>query len=385
MTRSFWQKRNVERLDDVDVVVVGGGMTGLSAAHWLTRLDPDAKVILLERGLVASGASGRNAGFLIQGHATSFAEDVDRFGMDDAVALWEYTLENRDLLLSTLGDEELRARRSGSATVAGSVREAKLLEESASLLSDAGHTATYLDATETNTRLHSEGFFGGLFVPTGATLDPVACAHAIANGAAFSILEGRKTHEITSGPRGCRVHADGLRVDTRRVVVAVNAATSQLLPEVTGTVVPVRAQMLSTEPVPYTLKLPVYSHEGYYYVRQEPNGCVLVGGARNRHELAERGFEDATTAPLQQDLVEYVTTHFPWANGLNVSGRWSGTMGFTETKLPRLGVLPDRGPVTWIGGFSGHGMSMAFVAGRAVAEVAMGQRTHPVVERLFRG
>src|SRR5690606_36835383 len=197
------------------------------------------------------------------------------------------------------------------------------------------------------------------------------------------VLEGVTGEDVVPLGDRCRIEADRCVVEAAQVVVAVNAATGLVLPELVDVVRPTRAQMLVPDPRPRVLKQPVYTHEGYHYIRQTIDGEVLLGGARHKHFSAEVGFEDATTIALQSDLADYLAGHFPWVGDYSVRRRWSGTMGFTERRMPRVVTLPARGTLTWVGGFSGHGMSSALALGRAVAENVAGGEA-PVLA-LFRG
>ena len=382
-TLSIWQDAGRHRVPGVDVAVVGAGIIGMSTAYWITKLRPGMRVVVIEASRVGAGASGRNAGFLLQGHATSYAEDVDTFGPATAAMLWQFTLDNRDLILETFDADRVQARPTGSLIAAGSVAEARRLERSRDLLDAAGFATRYHPEKELNAALGSRAFFGALEVPTGTVIDPIRLLRAIRQSADLEIVEGAAVTAIESDGGGCRLETDQDFFHADRVIVAVNAATSVLLPEVTGHVVPRRAQMFSTEPLEARLAQPVYSHEGYYYIRQLTGGEILVGGARHLHVDAEVGYEDATTVALQRDLSTYLSTHFPWASNHKVRRRWSGTMGFTSDRMPRAGHPPDRGPVTWIGGFSGHGMSMGFLIGRVLAEYTLGSEPHPMLKLIL--
>ena len=98
MTRSFWQAR--ARDAHYDFAIVGGGLLGCSVAYWLRRARPNARLVIVERYELAAGASGRNAGFVLQGTAANYAADVERFGRGVARELWQRTLESRDLMFS---------------------------------------------------------------------------------------------------------------------------------------------------------------------------------------------------------------------------------------------------------------------------------------------
>ncbi|MEM8599964.1 MAG: FAD-binding oxidoreductase, partial [Bacteroidota bacterium] len=169
------------------------------------------------------------------------------------------------------------------------------------------------------------------------------------------------------------VHTTRGTMRAERVVLALNAYAPLLVPDLAPFVRPVRAQMLATAPVAPLLTRPVYSHEGYYYVRQHTDGRLLVGGARHRHRDEEVGYEDATTPALQADLEAYLAEHVPTASPVQVERRWSGTMGFSPDGLPLVGALPGHPESRWLGGFTGHGMGFAVRLARLAVREMVGE------------
>ena len=93
MSFSHWHRRDLANTH-VDVLIVGAGISGLSAAFWLRRRDPDLRVTIVDRGRVGSGASGRNAGFMTCGSIAHFDRHVERLGVDTALSLWNLTRDN---------------------------------------------------------------------------------------------------------------------------------------------------------------------------------------------------------------------------------------------------------------------------------------------------
>lgn len=355
-----------------DVAIVGGGIAGVSAAYWLRQFDPGLAVVLIERATLAHGASGRNAGFLLQGTDADFARTVEARGPEAARRLWQFTQENRDGLVEALEGMDVGMASSGSLTVAGDKAEDARLRRAAALLRAEGVDVAYLSPEEVTRRTGSVGFLGALHVSGGAMLHPVrtVCALAVRSGA--RIVEHHAVQSLEPSGDGVRLRTSGGTLEAGRVVLALNAYLPRLVPDLAAFVRPVRAQMLATTPQPIALDLPVYSHEGYFYIRQLATGEVLLGGARHLHREGEVGYDDATTEPLQADLAAYLHRHFPALAEASVSRRWSGTMGFSATGLPAFGDVPEVAGAWWVGGFTGHGMGYGFRMGRTVAAAVLG-------------
>jgi glycine/D-amino acid oxidase-like deaminating enzyme len=330
------------------VLVVGGGITGVSLLYWLRgRVD----AVLVERHHLAAGASGRNAGFLLAGVAACYAEAVRRFGRERARAIWGFTVETHDLLSEALREHGIGYRRAGSEILPAGPEETEDLAASAELLREDGFEASW-DGRR-------------LLNPRDGELDPVLTVSALAALAPVdSIREGVTVEGIEASPAGVRVHAGGRECLAGSVVLATNAYTNLLLPEIE--IAPVRAQMLATGPDPRRLvERPTYAERGFRYWRQLGDRRLLVGGFRH-HALEEEVGHDATPTPGIQALLDAETRRL--GGRAPVTHRWAGIMGFTKDQLPFVGPLPGRPGVWLCGGYSGHGMGFAFQCARDLAE-----------------
>jgi glycine/D-amino acid oxidase-like deaminating enzyme len=149
------------------------------------------------------------------------------------------------------------------------------------------------------------------------------------------------------------------------VILATNAYTPALVHEVK--IQPTRAQMLASEPVLRSVcDVPTYSHSGYRYWRQLRGGEVLVGGWRDTSPETEVGYDEKPTAQIPEHLEAQLAL---MTGGAEVTHRWAGIMGFTETGLPLVGPVDGMRNVYVCAGFNGHGMGFAFMSAKQLVEM----------------
>ena len=369
-TASPWQHPfNAE----ADVVIVGGGIIGAATAFWLRRLAPDRRVLILEARHLAHGASGRNAGFLLLGTHSDYASAVDTYGAERARRIWQFTRESFRHIVDDVEPGDIGLETNGSVIAAGSLEEADRLRRSHALLADDGVESRWLNAEAVELETGLRGMHGALVVAEGGALDPMRLVRQLVLQSGAEVREGVAVAGVESaGERMRIVLRAGGSVTAEHVLLAPGPRLPELVPALGETVRPIRAQMLATVPMPSLLPRPVYSHEGYFYLRQRDDGRLLLGGARHLHREAEVGFEDATTRALQKDLESYLRQHVPAAEGIQVERRWSGTMGFSQDGLPILGSVPGVPRALYATGFTGHGMGYGVRFGLLAARRLLG-------------
>jgi len=349
----FWQPPGTrypgELPASADVLIVGGGITGVSLLHHLGKRGIDA--VLVERFHLAAGASGRNAGFLLAGVASSYAEAVRTYGRARARELWLMTAENHDAMLAALPAPAAGYRRAGSHVLASGPEEALELEESADLLSADGIKVSW-DGSR-------------LFNPTDGELDPCSLVEGIARSCrAGAICEGVAVDGIVCDGEAVEVSAGGRLCRAGKVLLATNAYTPQLLAGVP--IFPKRAQMLAVAPGGTASgSVPTYSHHGYRYWRTLETGALLIGGWRDTALEAEVGYGDQPTDDVQARIEAFL----PHLGAVRpVTHRWAGTMGFTGDGLPIVGPVEGMPNVYVCAGFNGHGLGFAFSSAKGLVD-----------------
>lgn len=352
-----------------DVVVVGAGFSGLGAA-WAAA-EAGASVVVLEARTVASGASGRNAGFLLAGPAMGYTQSVEAIGEAQTLEIWRLTEDNHALLVSLVEADGIECGylRRGSMSLAASDEEWEAMQEDCRRMTAAGIAACAVDRTslpQPFDRLYE----GGVYYAGNGEIDPGAFLRGLAGRLTgdVSIFEGTRVCDLVEeGGGAVRVrHARG-SVVASAAVVATNAYTSALLPA--AAIEPTRGQVAATGPLPrVVVPFPMYADRGFQYWRQTSEGRLVVGGWRNLDMAGEVGIEEALAPQVQSAVTAFIARVSP----ATVERQWAGIMGFTPDHFPLVGRVPGR-TNTWLAaGYSGHGVAMAFSCGALASRASLG-------------
>lgn len=336
----------LERDLSADVAIVGGGIAGIATAYALVR--EGANVAVLERGEIAEGASGRNAGFVLGGVAANYVAACRQYGADRALRIFRFTFANRVLFRAAIHTNSIdcAAAWNGSDQLAGDHAEWLEIAESARRL--AGHgVRVRLEPAERKAVYDEDG-----------EIHPVRFVRGLAD-AAEKLGARIHTRTAVTGVTPSEVRTATATVRAGAVVLCTNAYTRHLAQT---RVRPVRGQICATAPVARRIfPRPTYAARGYRYWRQLSDGRVLVGGWRDTAVAEEVGEDDGTSDTIQRQLDAWLATQ-----GIDapVTHRWGGTMGFSHDGLPYIGRAADG--IYRCGGFTGHGQGYALAAGELV-------------------
>lgn len=363
---------------EADVVVVGAGLTGCSAALALT--EKGAKVVVCEAETVGNAASGRNGGMCNTGFAQDFATMSARFGRDEATRLYR----TFDDAVSTV-EQLVRAhgidcsfKRSGKLKLAVKPEHYDKLARAQELLAQQADPDTRM-VTQADLReeVGSDRYFGGLIFEKGAGMHVgrfvVGLAEAAARAGALiyertpvtglrRLASGK--HEVST-PRG--------RVVASQVLLASGITQVGPFGWVRRRIVPVGAFIIVTEPLPMDLldtllprrRMTVDTKNLVNYFRATPDNRLLFGG-RARFAVSNPKSDTKSGAILQAAMVEV----FPTLADARIDYCWGGMVDMTRDRLPRAG---ERDGIYYSMGYSGHGTQMSTYMGRIMADVMGGQ------------
>ncbi|ATH07380.1 hypothetical protein BIY24_05335 [Halobacteriovorax marinus] len=379
MSVSLWQDRSKTtnpKVQDFDVVIIGGGIAGLSTAYWLLKEEAGLKIALLEKGELASGATGRNAGFITCGSVEHFNRLVGKHGRDEALEIWNFSEKNLELLEEEIirdNKEALQFEKKGSFSLASTEEEFEELKKSYSLMKDLGIEVEILEKDQIQERLNAEGFVGGIKYVKDASVHPVLLLDEIykkiKDNENFCVLENSEVFNIESSGELKVIHSRSGKYQAQLVVMATNGYSAQLHPFFEDKIYPTRGQILATESLPKLLEGPCYANFVLDYFRQTPSGEIVIGGFRQLKKDTEVGYSDEVTDIIQDALEEFLNTHIPKIKGCSITHRWSGIMGFSSDGQPMVGAIPSDPQIYFVGGFTAHGLGLAFHCGKCLADV----------------
>lgn len=357
-----------------DVCVVGGGITGCSAALHLARRG--YRVKLLEARRIGWGASGRAGGHIQPGVGTDMEVVAAGLGREDARRVWNITLEAMDLL-ETLVDEYAIPCDLQRGYVHAAIRPRHLRyyrELQQRLADDYGYDGMHwLDRDALQERVRTDRYIGGLYEPRGGSLHPLNYTLGLARAAQSLGVELHENSPVTRIEHGspARVHTAGGDVRADHVVLACNAYLDDLEPKLCAKIMPVSNYVVATEPLSDEQIEGTLPHKDavsdanfvldYYHLSADRR--LLYGG--------EVSYDGREPRHLRRRLEAKMVRLFPVLRGIRIEYMWGGRVGITLNRFPHFGRVG--GNVFFAHGYSGQGLAMAGMAGKLLAEAIDGQ------------
>jgi hypothetical protein len=374
MSTSFWLDRSPGTTKSIfDVVIVGGGITGLSTAYWLQKEDPSLKVAIVEKHRVGFGASGRNAGFVTCGSVEHFNRMISKHGLDQALEIWRFSETNLKLLKEEIvGENALKIgfEQKGAFSLAATDAEISELKKVSEIMSSLKIPNEILSEEQVTSRLGTTNFVGGIKYVDDASTNPISLLEAIRGRLDTTIIEGTEVFKIEATDDGSRLlKTDKGDIEASMVILTLNGYSADLHPFFKNKVYPTRGQCLMMEAVPRFMEGPCYANFYLDYFRQLPSGQLLIGGFRQLEKETEVGYSDHVTDVIQDALHDFIMKHVPRLKDARVTHRWGGIMGFSKDGEPMVGSIPDDPQIFFAGGYTGHGMGLAFNTGKSLVDL----------------
>lgn len=377
MTHNFSYWEQTAFTGQADVIIIGSGLVGLSAALTIKQQQPGTSVLVLERGFLPSGASTKNAGFACFGTLTEQLEYIRKAGPEEAARLVDYKWRGLQRLRQNLGDTNIQYHQYGghelfmadeAAHAADCINQIDAINNL--LQPIIGQKDIYTVADE---RIGQFGFKGVKHIVYTPFEGQIHTGHMMRTllhkvyQTGTIVLNNCAVTEVVPGDKGAVIQTNHGNFSAGKVILATNAFARSLFPQLQ--VVPGRGQVLVTKPI-IGLKLQGTYHfnQGYYYFRNI-DGRILFGGGRNLDFAAEETPDFGHTTIVQQQLLKYLQEFIIPGQPFEVDTWWSGIMGFGDDISP---IIKQVQPGIYCAvRCNGMGVAMGSLVGEEVALLAM--------------
>ncbi len=354
-----------------DVVVIGGGYTGLHTA--LTAAEAGLSVVLLEAGRVGWGASGRNGGQLIPGWRKGATELVKLYGVERARLLFDLSLRARDIVLARAAMHDIRCDLSlnGHLSAAAKPSDVAWMREEVETLQRVMNYphARVLDVEEARSKLASPIAHGALLDGYGGHFHPLNYALGLAEGArraGVTLHEDSRALSIDTN-KGVHVRTASGAVRAKYGVLACDAMLEGLEPRIAGRIMPVANYLIATAPLqnPSALiadNLAVSDTRFVVnYFRTSADGRLIFGGGER--------YTPHPPADITSFVRPFMLKVFPQLADVAIDYAWGGLVSISMSRLPHIGRF---GNLFFAHGYSGQGTILPAIVGAAIAEAIEG-------------
>ncbi len=371
-----------------DVVVIGAGFTGISAALHLAQDGVD--VIVLDAEFPGWGASGRNGGFCCLGGAKASSTTLARRFGADGLAGWRRAEQAAVGVVADLLTQhgiEADTHSKGETILAHNPRMARALRDDVDRVkAEYGVDAIWYSPGDLDAAGMAGPFHGGLTIPVGFALNPrkyIAGLLRAAQDKGARIFGHSAARHIETSGSGIAVRTDQARIRAKRLVLATNGYSSDDLPRwMAGRYMPAQSNVLVTRPLTapelaaagWTSRQMAYDTRNLlHYFRLMPDNRFLFGmrGGLMASARAEAGITARARRHFEQMFPAWRDVETPYG--------WSGMVCFSANRVPYCGPIPGL-PGAFAGfAYHGNGVAMASYTGTLLADLVQGKATrHPV-------
>ena len=360
---------------DADVCVVGGGYTGLSAAIELARKG--YSVVLLEGYKIGSGASGRNGGVFGTGQRKDQDELESWLGMDDARKMWQIACDANQLVRDRVAEFNIDCDlKDGELTLAHRERhEGPLWDYAEHLEKNYGYTAKRIvNRDEAAEMLGVETLYGGYLDTCAGHIHPLNLTLGLARAASelgVKIFEETLAGGIQKRNDGVTVKTATGNVQAKYLVIACNGYLNGFHKTPDSYQMPINNFILATEPLGEERGRQINRDDVSVvdtrfvvnFFHNTPDHRLIFGGGENYSSNFPRD--------IKQFVRKNMLKIYPNLADVKIDYGWGGTLAITMRRMPHFGR--DGNHIYWAQGYSGHGIAMANMGGKMVADAIMGQ------------
>jgi glycine/D-amino acid oxidase-like deaminating enzyme len=372
----------LQRSEDVDIAILGGGYSGLWTAYYLLRTHPGLRVAIVEKEIVGYGGSGRNGGWCSPRFPVSAAALHKRFGESAAQATLSAVQASVDEIQIICAQENIDAnfRAGGTLTLARSAAQLASIRASHAAYAHLGLADRYqlLTPDEAAERIRVTKVHGALYTPDGASIHPGRLVRGLARAVEThggTIYEQTAVTEYHGGSNPRLITPNG-ELRARKAIVLAGEAYLTRFPKLHSTVLPVYSLICLTEPLSPEQWLHIGWQQGenvasarssVVYLTRTPDGRILFGSRGAPYAFGSKitDAQDRHAATIRA-IQSYLFDWFPSLAGIKFTEAWGGPVAMPIDWMPSVNFDPKTRIAT-IGGYTGQGVSTSNLAGKLLA------------------
>jgi glycine/D-amino acid oxidase-like deaminating enzyme len=370
---SYWEQKTF--LKNVDFLIVGAGIVGYSTALHLRKQYPESKIVILERGILPSGASSKNAGFACFGSATELHSDLQSMPEEMVWETVELRWKGLQYLRSIVGDNGLNLQINGSWDLI-TEQESELFNSSrdkidyfnAQLKSITGESEVYSVDDAVGNKFGFNNIKTSIYNRLEGQIDTAKMNdtfYKLIVQANIHVLFGVEAREILEQQNGVTLETNYGEIHSKKVAICTNGFAAQFIKD--EDIHPARAQVIITNPIP-NLKINGTFHynQGYYYFRNIDNR-ILFGGGRNLNFEEETTTDMGTSSLIQTQLRKLLNDIILPGQAVEIEHSWSGIMGVGSSKKP---IIKQHSENVFCGvRLGGMGVAIGTLVGKELASL----------------
>jgi len=368
-----------------DVVIIGGGFTGLSSAYHLSRTFPEKKVVLLEGACCGYGASGRNGGFCDAGFS-GLLHYVDAVGPELGRKAFDASLYGIGQVKRLVAEYGVQCdfEENGMLEAAIDEQQAQQLERHHATYKSMGLDATLVHGNELAAEVRSPRYVAGLKFPYGAILNPAKLARGmkpVIERAGVEVRERTVVLRVTLG-QVHHVETEMGEISAPVLVLGLNGYAPKL-GFFRDRILPLCSYVIATEPLSAAQWNSIgWQHRQgiadmrvlFDYQRPTADGRIVIGGSAAPY-FAYDALSSGNYKPALDAVTKSLFTTFPQLQGVRIEHAWGGTMGFTMDFTPSVGVMGEDKNIFYGVAYNGEGVAFSQTTGRIISELMAGEQS----------
>ena len=337
---SYWEQKTF--FNDIDYIIIGAGIVGYSTALSLRKLSPTAKILILERGNLPSGASSKNAGFACFGSATELYSDLQ---LNDEEEVWNTVKKRWDGLQNLrllIGDDNLKFQNLGSWDLI-TEKEIELYNRTVELIPQfnskieeiTGEENVYTIDDSVADKFGFKTIRTSIYNRLEGQIDTAAMNAEFYRqviNAGIQVLFGTEAIDVNSNENEAVVSTHFGEICAKSIAICTNGFAAQFIHD--EEILPARAQVIITKPIPNLHIHGTFHYDAGYFYFRNIDDRILFGGGRNLDIRGETTTEIITSTEIISHLKSLMKSVILPTTEFEIDHQWAGIMGVGSSKKP---------------------------------------------------